>query len=62
MISKWEKVDKATDRMKVPGGWIVCTEAGVATGGVHQIFIVDKEHSWILGNEKTKSNSLKGFY
>lgn len=55
----WEKVSKdtdpngmiETDRMKVPGGWIVRsvrTYSTIGGGGcsVHQLMVPDAEHSW----------------
>jgi len=53
----WETIDAHTDRLKVPGGWIVRSSlikmefhdhfVSVATS-VHQIFIPDFDHMWIL--------------
>lgn len=46
MKSKWERVDTYTDRMRVPGGWIVGTFLpGIA---IHQVFIADPTHEWRL--------------
>ncbi len=55
----WEKIEDnnfiVTQRMKVPGGWIVrslysdavSSIAGPAiTCALHQLFIEDVEHSW----------------
>ena len=41
----FEHLEDHSDRLKVPGGWIVRSWQGE---GIHQIFIVDKEHSWKL--------------
>ncbi len=50
----WETIDKFSERLKVPGGWIVRTSylhvvknAGVAVA-CHQIFIADPSHEWSL--------------
>jgi len=48
---KWEKLDNNTCRLQVPGGWIVRTfeSRGYNAGGcVHQIFIEDKNHIWVI--------------
>ena len=45
----WERIDADTDRMKVPGGWIVRSRYWMHSGcGIHQIFISDVEHTWTL--------------
>lgn len=49
----WETVEEkgydSTDRMKVPGGWLVrCTYRGYHGGGVHVIFLDDPAHEWTL--------------
>lgn len=57
----WEEMSKplsnnggmVTSRMKVPGGWIVatCMTHHVMNGAgcsVHQLFISDPEHKWII--------------
>ena len=53
MKSPWKNIDNETDRLKVPGGWIIRTteyyiQKSVA---VHQIFVKDENHEWII-NEK----------
>ena len=45
-----------SDRLKVPGGWIVrsCfSYASYAGGGcaIHQVFVPDPTHEWELKNE-----------
>ena len=49
----WEKIDKQTERLKVPGGWIVRSKFTEIFNGcavsVHQIFVIDPDHSWSLG-------------
>jgi len=44
-----------SDRLKVPGGWIVrsYTKTGAFSnkGGIHQIFIPDINHKWVLDKE-----------
>ena len=46
----WEEIDsnEKSDRLKVPGGWIVRSWTGSMQGGVHQIFIKDDDHTWVL--------------
>lgn len=53
----WEKLDTYTERMRVPGGWIVKSsyshtanvKNGVAVAVTcHQVFIADIDHSWVL--------------
>ena len=48
----WETIDRQTDRMKVPQGWIVrsSVSSGSYQGGVsvHQIFVQDPNHDWVL--------------
>lgn len=43
-----------SDRLKVPGGWIVRSiilSTGVDGGSsLHQVFIVDPDHEWELDN------------
>lgn len=60
-IAMWEKIFEEsvsgggieTNRMKVPGGWIVATTMihHVMNGAgcsVHQLFISDPEHKWTI--------------
>lgn len=57
MKSKWEFIDKCnggvigTERMKVVGGWIVISSRERT---VHQLFIADPDHLWIIENEPSK--------
>lgn len=45
----WEEIDSDTNRLKVPGGWIVRSYMHSVSGHtVHQIFIEDPEHLWII--------------
>lgn len=39
---EWEGIDKWSDRLKVPGGWIV--RSGGSGYDVHHIFIKDEYH------------------
>lgn len=49
MTLKWESIDAQTERLRVPGGWIVRTSVFTYFGvAVHQIFIADNEHIWEL--------------
>lgn len=47
---KWEKISLQSDRLKVPGGWIVRSylDVGVTARAcsIHQVFISDPEHLW----------------
>ena len=36
----------ASDRLKVPGGWIVRTIVGYDSDAVDQIFVSDPNHAW----------------
>lgn len=48
MWEDWEDiVDNITDRLKVPGGWIVRTILP-GFGGVAQTFVSDPRHRWKL--------------
>jgi hypothetical protein len=54
----WQKVPGEprcflTERLSVPGGWIVRSSFvdprdSFADSCVHQIFIEDKEHDWVI--------------
>ena len=49
MIDKWKKIDEYTDRLKVPGGWIVRSyDLGMQSKALHQVFISDPGHTWEL--------------
>lgn len=51
----WIKLDSYTDKMKVPGGWIIRSSYHSSSGvSIHQIFINDPEHSW--------ENNESGYY
>lgn len=41
----WQNIDRYTDRLWAPGGWIV---RSTFTNATHQIFIEDPEHLWEL--------------
>lgn len=47
-ITKWERIDRHTDRLKVPGGWIVRSRIIYEGCSVHHIFIEDQKHTWKL--------------
>lgn len=56
---EWEPIDDESDRLKVPGGWIVRswikierTAIGIAAASIHQVFIEDPSHSWKLEDIK----------
>lgn len=46
--SIWERLDDWTERLHVPGGWLVRTCLFTQTGNVtcHQVFVEDPEHDW----------------
>ena len=58
---EWEIIETdisnttCSDRLKVPNGWIVrsYTKTGAFSnkGGIHQIFIPDINHKWVLDKE-----------
>ena len=60
----WEEIPRSTnihscmsDRLEVPGGWIVRSVYYVASLGVsiHQVFVTDPKHTWRLDNAKTST-------
>lgn len=49
----WESVKdvngRFTDRLKVPGGWLVrCSMNGTMSSSICVIFFEDANHSWVL--------------
>jgi len=49
---KWEEIDDSTDRLKVPGGWIVRSYAtGIDAKTIHQVFVEDSGHTWVFGDK-----------
>lgn len=43
----WEELNGDTDRLKVPGGWILRSYVGgMEAKTLHQVFISDPEHTW----------------
>lgn len=44
----WERIDANTTRMNVPGGWIVRSYVFGMGCSVHQIFIADALHLWVI--------------
>ena len=57
-LRKWERVNEGTDRLKVPGGWLVSIEAscppspGGAALSVALCFVPDPSYTWELEDEK----------
>jgi len=46
-ITEWERISETSDRLMVPGGWIVRSRIYTSNGcSVHQIFIEDLMHEW----------------
>ena len=49
----FEQIDKHSDRIKVPGGWLVRTFVHsswmeAVSCSVHTVFIADPQHTWEL--------------
>lgn len=43
----WKRIDDTTNRMKVPGGWIVSTFVAVGHScSIHSVFVPDPQHTW----------------
>lgn len=45
---QWERMDNDTERLKVPGGWLVRWRGG---RGVSLTYVPDPGHTWRLGAE-----------
>jgi hypothetical protein len=47
---EWEEIDKYTDRLKIPNGWIVRPVYSACASGaaIHTIFIEDINYEWKL--------------
>lgn len=44
----WETLDEHTERLKVPGGWIVRSYlSGYQAKAVHQVYVPDPGHLWV---------------
>ena len=52
----FERIDKETDRLEVPQGWLVRTRLYYGAGGsaTHTIFIEDVVHKWKLADKETQ--------
>jgi len=51
--AEFEKIDSDTDRLKVPGGWVVRTRLNLGMdshAATHTLFIKDINHVWELEN------------
>jgi hypothetical protein len=46
---KWERIDEGTERMKVPGGWLVRSFTLNLTEAI--CFFPDPKAEWIFDNE-----------
>jgi hypothetical protein len=45
----WETIDKETQRMRVPNGWIVRSRSHWGESiSIHQVFVPDSLHAWEL--------------
>ena len=55
MNRKWEDITDYTERLMVPGGWIVRSHGD----GIHQVFIKDSNHGWELTNENQESEEVQ---
>lgn len=54
MRQAWEKIDDSSDRLRVPGGWIVRSHLEQSWDGgasVHQLMVFDTHHRWRLDDE-----------
>lgn len=53
----WERIDTTTERMPVPGGWIVrsIVTNSLNAIAVHQVFVADPQHLWEIHNGEPQS-------
>ena len=49
---KWESLGSHSERLKVPGGWIVRSYLQNNGPAIHQIFVEDPGHSWRFDDEE----------
>jgi hypothetical protein len=60
----WEYIDPQTDRMRVPEGRILRTRMfwteGSVCCAVHQVFVQDWNHSWVIEKIEKRINKLEG--
>jgi len=42
---KWESISSDSDRLKVPGGWVL---RSYVMDSIHQVFISDPGHEWVI--------------
>lgn len=54
-------IDGSSDRLKVPGGWIVRSlmSLGVNAISIHQIFVPDPEYKWKLNAQQKYPTHFK---
>jgi hypothetical protein len=48
----WEEVDDNTERLRVPGGWlvrtfIILTHLSTSACSVHMVFVEDPSNAWV---------------
>jgi hypothetical protein len=60
----WEPIDDYSDRLKVPGGWIVASYIVIdrykgASVSIHQVFVADPSHEWQLEDSANQKNSQR---
>ena len=49
LSKKWEEIEESTERLAVPGGWLVRSWAsGYQTRAIAQTFVADVNHEWVL--------------
>lgn len=65
---KWEKIDDATTRVKVMGGWLVVNmvDSSKSSKSFSSIFIADKDYEWrptppIIDPEVNRANLAKDY-
>ena len=54
---EWEDIDENSDRLKVPGGWLV--RCWVTNAGMSVIFYSDPHHEWTFEQPQYNVFALK---
>lgn len=47
---EFEEIDEYSDRLRVPGGWIV--RSWITGESIHSIFVSDPKGSWVFEDEE----------
>jgi hypothetical protein len=51
----WECIDEYTERLKIPGGWVLRSRSiGYDSRTIHQVIINDPGHTWQLEESEGK--------